>query len=89
MSAFLADPMHGLLMRNQVPRRGDYWSPVGIPLVSAELRGDTLRLWQEPAKHSALPRVPLAGAGITIELSLDGAVRETTVHRTSIKLSAK
>ncbi|CAM5372877.1 hypothetical protein [Eoetvoesiella caeni] len=68
MTAFLAAPDNTLLIRQQVSRFGEYRLPVGFALVSAELRGDTLRLWQEPAPSGFTPPpVPLA-EGITIEL---------------------
>lgn len=70
MTAFLTEPDNALLRRRQVSRFGAYRLPVGFALVSAELRGDTLRLWQEPAPSGFTPPpVPLA-EGITIELRL-------------------
>lgn len=76
MSKFLADPDHDVLLRREVPRRGEYVSPVGFILVTAELRGDRLRLWQDaPPAGFKPPPLSLNGDGVTIDLSLNWPVR--------------
>lgn len=72
MSAFLNAPDNDLLMRRQVPRRGELVHPTGVILAVAELRGDQLRLWQDPLPSGfKMPPVPLSGDGITINLRLE------------------
>lgn len=72
MTAFLNAPDNDLLIKRNVPRRGAYRTPAGVPVISAELRGDTLRVWQRDRFDS---RTHMTDAQreecITIKLSLD------------------
>lgn len=49
LNKFLDNPDNTLLAQRKVPRGGALRAPVGYPIVSAELRGNTLSLWRRPA----------------------------------------
>lgn len=74
IDSFLAQPDNALLEQRKVPRRGAFRAPAGYAIVSAELRGDTLSLWQsQPYENSPIVLSGLkAGERVEIELSLDG-----------------
>ncbi|OIS90320.1 hypothetical protein [Brucella cytisi] len=64
LAAFLDAPTSRLVLDHESPRRGSYYSAAGLPLLDAELRGDTLtvRLPSPPSPRLFDPD------GLTVQL---------------------
>lgn len=69
LAAFLDAPTSRLVLDHESPRRGSCYSPAGLPLLHAELRGEmlTVRLPSPPSRRLLDPD------GVTVQL-----VRQTT-----------